>query len=309
MMSRLSRRTFLHLTTGAAALAGLTASGCGDSETYVFTNTQPQAAGGPEVLGLEDQLMAFGPEGAIYRLDFATFRVARLAADGSVIWEVGGLGAGDGLFNYPIALSTDAAGLVYVADRGNGEIDLLDPANGALLRTFGSDLLDTARGMDIDVPRGLVYVSDGPNHQVLVFAVDGTLQQRIGQFGLDTPQGLNFPTGVAVGPDGSVHVVDSGNAEVHVYDVSGRFLRVYGGPGENLGQFAIPSDVAVAADGGSYVADPISGWVTRFDAAGQPLDRFQPSFTDGQPIQPQYVALSPSGQLIVSGKPGFLPTT
>lgn len=308
MTKRVSRRAFLQASSGAAALAGLTLAGCGDDESFVFTSTAPpQGPVAPNVLAFENQMLAFAPDGTAYRLDFETFQVARLAPDGSVVWEVGGLGDGTGLFNYPVDLAVDADGFLYVADRGNGEIDVLDPQDGSLLRIIGQADLGTARGMDIDQERGLIYVADGPAHQVLVFGLDGALQRRLGQFGLDNPEDLNFPAGVSVGPEGVVHVVDSGNAEVHVYSATGQFLRTYGSPGEDLGQFALPSDVVVAPDGSSYVADPVAPWVTRFDASGVAQDRFLPRLPDGRGVHPMHLSLSPSGQLIVSGTPVFEP--
>lgn len=306
MSTPVSRRAFLKFTSGAAVLAGVaTLPGCGDSQNFVFTD--PLTGGGntaPQPLALSQQLLEFGSDGTTYRLDLRNFTVARLNAEGNVVWEVGGLGDGSGLFNFPVALATDSNGLIYVADRGNGEIDVLD-RDGNLVRSFGDDNLFIARDMALDPQRNRIYVADGPNHQVVIFDLVGNLLGTLGQFGTEEPADFNFPSGVALGPNGELHVVDSGNAEVQVYSADGRFLRVYGSRGNELGQFVIPRAVVVDAAGFSWVADGVGGFVTQFDPSGVAVTRFTPSLPNGTPGQPTYLSLSPGGQLVITVVPAF----
>jgi DNA-binding beta-propeller fold protein YncE len=285
----------------------LGAVGCGDTESFVVTGSPVQASlpGTTAPLVEVGQLLEFGLDGTAYRLDFSTFRVARLSSTGQVVWEVGGLGDGSGLFNFPVALATDARGRIYVADRGNGEIDVLD-SDGNLVATFGDEQLSVARDMALDAQRERIYIADGPNHRVLVFSLQGALLDTLGQFGLELPQDLNSPSGVAVAPNGDLHVVDSGNAQVQVYSAELAFLRTYGSRGSDLGQFEIPRAIAIDSLGQSFVADGVAGLVTRFAADGQALDRFQPELADGTPVQPQYLSMGPDNRLIVSGQPGFV---
>lgn len=291
-------------------MAGVaTLPGCGSSQQdFVFTDAVSGGGGpGPQPLTFDQQLLEFGSDGAVYRLDQQRFTVARLDNAGSVIWEVGGLGDdGDGLFNFPVALATDSNGLVYVADRGNGEVDVLD-GDGNLVRTFGDESLFIARDMALDPVRNRIYVADGPSHQVVVFDLVGNLLATLGQFGTEEDTDLNFPSGVALGPNGEVHVVDSGNAEVQVYSADGQFVRVYGERGSELGQFVIPRAVVVDSAGHSWVADGVGGFVTQFDPAGVAVTRFVPTLANGAPGQPTYLSLSPSGQLVVTVVPAFQP--
>lgn len=293
-------------------MAGVTVTGCGDSESFVFNNPgiHPNPVGPPTpvALLLENQLLEYAVDGNIYRLDFTTFTVARLSPTGQVLWEVGGVGSDGGLFNFPVALATDKTGKIYVADRGNGEIDVLSP-DGTFVNSLGDEELSSARDMDLDSERGLIYVADGPRHQVLVFNLEGVLQRTLGQFGTEGPEELNFPSGVAVAANGDVHVVDSGNGHVQVYSTEGRFLRTYGSFGDALGQFVTPRAVAIDTAGYSWVADSVGGYITRFDSAGQPVDRFAPAFPDGTPAQPRYLSVDPSGRLLVTAVRGFVETS
>lgn len=280
--------------------------GCGSDEDLVapLPNTiNPFVVAGVSQV-LLNQLLEFGVDGTAFRLDFERFTVARL--DGNrVVWEVGGLDGGSGLFNFPVALATDNAGFVYVADRGNGEIDVLD-SEGNLVREIGQAQLGTARDLALDASRNLLYVADGPAHQVLVFNTDGSFLRTIGQFGLERPQDLNFPSGVAIGLQGELHVVDMGNSQVQVYDASGNFLRFYGTPVVGPGFLNSPRAVVVDAQGFSYVADSTAGVIVVFDFNGVEIARLTPTLPDGTPASPLYLSLDPSGQLVVNGQPAFV---
>lgn len=74
-----------------------------------------------------------------------------------------------------------------------------------------------------------------------------------------------------------------------------------GGPGTGVGQLARPVGVAVAPDGGLYVAEEINNRVTRFDAFGQYLDSFAQS-GDGTPffLRPNGLAYGPDGNIYVA---------
>jgi uncharacterized protein (TIGR03663 family) len=104
---------------------------------------------------------------------------------------------------------------------------------------------------------------------------------------IGTEPGLfNHPRGIAVGPNGNLHVVDSDNHRVQVFDSQGTFLREWGsqcnlatgvgcadldgdGPmGWGDGQFQEPWGIAVAGDGRVYVADTWNHRVQAFDSDG-----------------------------------------
>jgi DNA-binding beta-propeller fold protein YncE len=59
---------------------------------------------------------------------------------------------------------------------------------------------------------------------------------------------------IAVGPDGTVFVVDGFN-RVQYFGPAGEYLGVFGSPGINAGEFHSPSGIAVGPDGSVFVAD------------------------------------------------------
>ncbi len=151
----------------------------------------------------------------------------------------GGPGTGDGLFASPSGIAVDGSGNTYVADRGNGRVQVLGPARDHVASIGG---LDAPRGVAVDAASGRVYVANTGNDSVRVYHPDRT-------YAADLPGSFDNPAGVAAGgPYGRIHVADTGNDRIRVYDFS--LNHIYDIPGLDG-----PAGVAVDALGRVYVAD------------------------------------------------------
>ena len=88
-------------------------------------------------------------------------RISRFAADGSFIRSYGRLGSGPGEFRTPHDMALDERGRLYVADRGNHRIQVLDPDGG-----FIAEWKQFGRPSGVALRDGLIYVADSESNGV-----------------------------------------------------------------------------------------------------------------------------------------------
>jgi DNA-binding beta-propeller fold protein YncE len=157
-------------------------------------------------------------------------------------------------------------------------------------------------------------VADSNNHRIQKFDASGKWVATIGGFsGANNPNPapgtFNEPSGVAVGPDGSLYVADTWNHRIQKFDATGKFVKAWGQAGQTdpnvSGQQNVlwgPRDVAVGQDGRVYVTDagnkrivvysPDGAFVTQFGGAG---------VLPGQLDEPVGIKMDPSnGTLVVA---------
>jgi NHL repeat len=135
-------------------------------------------------------------------------------------------------------------------------------------------------------------VSDAGNNRVQRFDANGTFISQWGTPGTGDGQ-FSDPTGIGVGPDGSVYVADNGNGRIERFLADGTFFSSFG---SGAGGFVNAQGVAVGPDGSVYVVDQNNARVERFDATGT----FQGSWGsqgtgDGQFVTPRGIAASAAG--------------
>jgi DNA-binding beta-propeller fold protein YncE len=191
----------------------------------------------------------------------------------------------------------DAQGTVYVADRGNGEVDTVN-AGGVLRSTFGGELR-TAEDIALDPVDSTLYVSDGMAHRIQAFSLQGGSLRTIGSFGT-SGAGLNRPRGIAVSSRRELHVVDSGNARIQVYGLNGEFRRSYGGLASESGELQVPRDIVFDAAGSAIVSDPIVERLAWFDPDGKFRGHTQLKDANGRIGAPLYLAIGPGGRLFAT---------
>jgi predicted membrane-bound mannosyltransferase/DNA-binding beta-propeller fold protein YncE len=117
---------------------------------------------------------------------------------------------------------------------------------------------------------------------------------------------LSSPRNVAIGPNGLAYVADAGNNRIQVFDADGRFVRGWGSPGAEAGQFNEPWGLAVD-ESHVYVADTWNHRVQKFTLEGEFVGAYglsgAPSAEDaglGLFFGPRDVVLIGDDQLLVT---------
>ncbi len=195
-------------------------------------------------------------------------------------------------------IDVDAESLIGVATGGE-RLYVTDSATARViaLTAKGQRIWSVGREAGLQRPTGIaihgdrLYVVDTAVAQLLVFDLQGKLQGRIGSRG-GRPGELNFPTNVAVAPDGRVFVTDSMNFRVQWFGSDGRFLGMLGQLGDGSGDFGRPKGIALDSDGHIYVVEGLHDTVQVFDEQGHFLLAFGESGSgDGQFWLPTGIAI------------------
>ena len=176
----------------------------------------------------------------------------------------GGHGSGKGQFDSPHGIAVDSAGNILVADAGNGRIQKFSP-NG----TFVTSIATTdPNGIAVD-RAGNIYVAEiGSKHRVRKLGPDG-------RFIAEWAPGLYGPRKIAIGPDDSIYVVDSGRNRIVKFNPDGQVLASWGSEGSGDGQFRGLTSVAVDRKTNKvYVSDVMNSRMEVFDSNGQFLSKW-----------------------------------
>jgi sugar lactone lactonase YvrE len=187
--------------------------------------------------------VAVDVEGRLYIADAGNNRVRRVDRDGVIVTIVGtgkrGF-EGDGgpataaALDTPAALAFDKEGHLLIADMGNHRIRRVD-SSGTITTLAGKGTpgsagdggaakdaeLNTPGGLAVD-GEGTIFIADSGNHRVRkigsdgnISAVTGTGTAGLGGDGaLASAATLNFPTGLAIAPDGQLVIADTFNHRV-----------------------------------------------------------------------------------------------
>ena len=205
-----------------------------------------------------------------------------------------------------------------------------------------------AKPYGVAVRNGRVYVGDTVGRSVVLFDLNGKRHSRIG---IEDPGALRMPFGIDIDAQDNVYVLDGTLKRVHVYDASGKFVRMIGQDmkwsrpaglaldearsriyivdaggvdspdhrvraldlktgkllfeigkrGDGPGEFNLPRDAVVGADGLLYVVDGGNFRIQVFDAEGKFVKTFGAiGRQSGQFSRPKEIAADKQGNIYVA---------
>jgi sugar lactone lactonase YvrE len=190
----------------------------------------------PPVDGLFRQVtdVAWDAAGNAFISDgYINSRVAKVDKDGNWLKSWGEPGDQPGQFNVPHSIAVDAAGNVYVADRGNRRIQVFS-GDGKFLRQ-----------MTIDVPAP-------PDAHAAIGAKPTTTT------GTMAP-GAPWTVCITPGPKQVLYTSDAFPGRIYKLSLDGKVLGMFGKAGKQLGQFGWIHEIACPSESELYVSE-ILNW-------------------------------------------------
>ncbi len=270
----------------------------------------------------------------IRKMDLASGNVTTFAGSlGGVAGHADGLGTAATFFR-PKGLAIDSLNNLYVADENNSIIRKITPA-GQVTTVAGQALVIGAINgpaanatfkypTDVAVDTaGNLYVADYINVLVRKIDTGGNVTTLAGSVGVQgstdgtgTAALFNAPYSIAVGPDGNIYLVDSGNMNIRRITPAGIVTTIAGTAG-NMGsnnsnygaaQFLQQGGITQGPDGSVYIADTFNHLIRKIGPSGNMIV-LAGSGSEGQANEngnlasfryPQGITLNSSGNLYVA---------
>ena len=262
--------------------------------------------------------------------------ITTFAGRGSVWGD--GVQATSALLSYPMAVTSDISGNVYICDQLDAVIRMV-ASTGIITTIAGSGTMGTsgdggpATSADLYFPQGVavdtsgnVYICDFYNSKTRLVTSSGIIANFagggsvLGDGGPATSASLSSPWGIAVDIfSNNVYICDSGNNRIRMVNSTGIITTIAGvgtsggsgdGGAATAAQLNSPRGVAIDIHGNVYIADSgnqkirfvsSTGIITTIAGTGVPG-----SSGDGGPAssaklyQPQGVALDAHGHLYIT---------
>jgi hypothetical protein len=220
--------------------------------------------------------------------------------------SVAGTPAGPWNFIQAPAVAITARGTVLVLHRGAHPLIEFD-SSGKLLRTWGDGLISEGKVVAISQRErsaggsgysavygpagcyacgahsirvdkdGNIWLVDATGHVIYKMNPDGKVIMELGRRGVSgiETNTFNLPTDVAFAPNGDIYVSDGyGNPRVVKYTREGKYLLQWGKRGNGPGEFQLPHNLQIDAQGKVYVTDRDNQRIQIFDSGGKFLTQW-----------------------------------
>jgi uncharacterized protein (TIGR03437 family) len=269
--------------------------------------------GQPRKLAISGSNVYFSSGNSVFKID-ASGALTLIAGNSRAGFSGDGGPAVNAQINAPQGIALDAAGNVYIADSLNNRVRMVN-TNGMISTFAGNGTVnppgfwgDTGPATDASLhlpaalavdSSGKVYIAVSADNTVRVVTTDGLINLFAGSGyagwygdynagttsggvttganpGTATLAGLTNPQGVAIGPNGSILIADTGNGAIRSVDSKGVITTLSGngtvglsgdGTATTLAMLA-PFGVTVDSSGNLFVAESGTNRIRKIDTAG-----------------------------------------
>jgi DNA-binding beta-propeller fold protein YncE len=168
----------------------------------------------------------------------------------------------------PVGLAAGPGQQVLIADSALGQIFILGPQDAQAQVLPLTRPVRQPTGIAYSSAREEIAVVDTAAHQIQVYSTKGEWLRTVGKRGKEEAE-FNYPTYIALAPNGQWVVTDALNFRIQVLAPDGTFVRMFGRQGDGSGDFGRHKGVAVDAQGHLYVVDGLFSAIQVFDLQGQ----------------------------------------
>jgi DNA-binding beta-propeller fold protein YncE len=212
------------------------------------------------------------------------------------VW--GRRGVRDGDLVKPRAVAIDAKDRLYVVD-WTARIQVFDRDGKYLGPTWTTPDYRNGRPSGLSIDRdGNLLVSDSHYNRLRVYTPDGKLLRTLGGEAGTAPGQLGYVSDAVQDREGFYYVAEFGDTQrITKLDAEGHFVKCWGAPGTEPGQFARIRALALGPDGNLYVADACNHRVQVFTRDGALVRVWgQTGKAPGELAYPYDLAFSPDGK-------------
>lgn len=223
----------------------------------------------------EPEGVAVGGFGRVFVSDTANHRIQVFTREGIFLYGFGTKGSEPGQLNWPSRLFVDASENLFVLDAENSRIQKFDPSAKAV-KQFPVEGTDFA----LDA-FGFLYILEPKPAKVREISPDGFVPGAFGSKGAGLGQ-FKAPTGIAIGPDGPIYVIDAGNSRLQRIELSNK-AKTEPVPPSTASRLlvtgptaTVPLEASALAAGPDrlYAYLPVAGQLAALDRDGKELFRF-----------------------------------
>jgi DNA-binding beta-propeller fold protein YncE len=150
-------------------------------------------------------------------------------------------------------LAIDSQDRLYITDRGNGRILILDTTGLFIKEIMPGGVPTDFSDVKID-DDGNIYSLSTTNRKVYIFNAKGEISLQFGTYGSKDEE-LAFPVSLAVDKAKNIYVLEQHQGKVKVFKKSGKFQYSFSKKGSFPSQLYTPSFIYIDSMGIIYVVD------------------------------------------------------